>query len=98
MRLSDVLLDARVRGRLDLNDEQVKRIQEINEKNNTFLFQYLTLGHTAAFAPDSRAVQLGTTYLTSGLSDESCAELLKVLTRKQREALEKLSGMTLEKK
>jgi RNA polymerase sigma factor (sigma-70 family) len=94
MRLSEVLLDARVRGRLDLNDEQVKKIQEINEKNNTFLFQYLTLGQPVTFATDQATVRLGTEYL----SNESRAELLKVLTAKQREALEKLSGMTFDKK
>src|SRR5262249_31604650 len=32
MRLSDVLLDARIRDRLELNDEQVKKIQELAEK------------------------------------------------------------------
>jgi uncharacterized small protein (DUF1192 family) len=98
MRLSDVLLDARIRGRLDLNDEQVKKIQEIHEKSNTFVFQYLALGQPARFATDSAAVRLGTEYLLADLSDGSHAELLKLLTPKQREALEKLSGMTFDKK
>jgi hypothetical protein len=43
-------------------------------------------------------VQLGTHYLATDVSDGSRAELLKVLTPKQREALERLSGMTFEKK
>jgi len=98
MRLSDVLLDARMRSRLELNDEQVKKIQEINEKGNGFVFQYLDLARPATFKADLTAVQLGTEFLVTDLSDGSRAELLKVLTPTQREALEKLSGISFEKK
>jgi hypothetical protein len=98
MRLSDVLLDARVRNRLDLNDEQVKKIQEIHEKNNTFLFRYLALGQPATLAVDLTTVQPGLSHVVLDGDDGSRAELLKLLTPKQREALEKLSGMTLEHK
>jgi RNA polymerase sigma factor (sigma-70 family) len=117
MRLSDVLLDARVRARLNLNDEQVKKIQEINDKgtmpvtfglnqttpaDGAFRFlnsiEYVTPLRVATLDTTKFSTQFLYTELSTSLTDESRAELIKVLTPQQREALEKLSGMTLEKK
>jgi hypothetical protein len=113
MRLSDVLLDTRVRARLDLNDEQVKKIQEINDKraNSVILglnrtqaeVDYLRATNLQAYIDPVRLADLTTAkfsthFLYTDLSDESRAELIKILTPQQRQTLEKLSGMTLEKK
>lgn len=117
MRLSDVLLDVRVRARLDLNDEQVKKIQEINDRGGMSAIFGLSQMTPAAGAfrfsnsidydipvriANVDTAKLSTqflyTELSTGLTDESRAELIKILTPQQREALEKMSGMTLEKK
>jgi RNA polymerase sigma factor (sigma-70 family) len=100
MRLSDVLLDARIRTRLDLNDEQVKKIQEISDKGGGTVWEYTkTQPMKVAIAHlYSADVELHSVVLLGGLSDQSRAELLKVLTSRQREALERLSGMTFDKK
>lgn len=99
MRLSDVLLDAKVRARLDLNDEQVKKIQEISEKGTgvTLHLDTKTIVETVHFTryqfQPARVL-----FLSDGVSDAKRAELLKVLSPAQREALERLSGMKLEGK
>jgi uncharacterized small protein (DUF1192 family) len=113
MRLTDVLLNPRVRARLDLNDEQVKKIQEINEKGvvehvlglsqATPTAEYLRLSKVenllTPYRVDNLAdVRFTTRFLLTDVSDESRAELIKILTPQQRAALEKLSGLTLEKK
>src|SRR5262249_30704243 len=101
----------------DLNDEQVKKIQEINDKggmsvifglNQTsqargaiqFLnsIEYVTPLRVANLDAAKLSTQFLYTDLGFALTDESRAELIKILTPQQREALEKLSGMTLEKK
>jgi len=97
MRLSDVLLDAKIRARLDLNDEQVKKIQEIKQNDATWLYegtQAATHLYTArVLLRDPVTVRLA----WSDMSEASRAELLKVLTPQQRHTLERLSGMTLDK-
>jgi hypothetical protein len=97
MRLTDVLLDAKVRARLGLDDEQIKKIQELAEKGRVeFGYQQLKVKSYVSFA---RAEQpLAVFFDVSTLSDEKRAELLKVLTPAQREALERLSGIKLDKK
>ncbi|HKA08345.1 MAG TPA: RNA polymerase sigma factor [Gemmataceae bacterium] len=100
MSLSDVLLDAKVRARLDLNDEQVKKIQELASKERfTWLLADTQPQHVRHAI--SRLVLAEETktalFFTNDLSKSSRSELLKVLTPQQREALEKLSGVALEK-
>lgn len=100
MRLSDVLLNAKVRARLELNDEQVKKIQELADKSagrnryaiSTFSTQSVLFERTQALPETHHFVN---TYL--GI-ETSPAELLKVLTPAQRETLERLSGVSYEKK
>lgn len=104
MRLSDVLLDARMRARLELNDEQIKKIQEIAEKH---VLAWTLLANdrvpervwaTSLLKPDpsdSVRVQLLTTGEVLRI-DQSHGDLLKVLTPQQREALERLSGIKYE--
>jgi hypothetical protein len=101
MRLKDVLLDARVRARLDLNDEQVKKIQELSEKMSeqsasfTLAFRGLAseqlLGRVYTARPENSGVLLG-------LSEPDRGELMKVLSPRQVEALERLSGMKFDRK
>jgi RNA polymerase sigma factor (sigma-70 family) len=102
MRLSDVLLDAKMRARLELNDEQVKKIQEIAEKGDGAIFV------TVRTEPIAQEVSFGRFvfgndslkgYIDSDrLSDASRSELMKVLTPAQRAALERMSGVSFEKK
>jgi hypothetical protein len=47
---------------------------------------------------DLKLSRFQTVFLADSLTDPSRAELLKVLTPEQREALERLSGLTFEKK
>ena len=100
MRLSDVLLNARVKARLNLNDEQVKKIQEITDKkaNVKWTFVDTAQPRTALLSRVNLNFMDYAVILSDGLTDDSKAELLKVLTPQQREALERLSGMTFEKK
>ena len=97
MRLSDVLLDAKVRARLDLNDEQVKKIQEIKQKDAFWVYEQVpTTTHlytTRVLIRDTANARL----VVSDLSEGSRTELLKVLTPQQRQTLERLSGMTFDK-
>jgi uncharacterized small protein (DUF1192 family) len=96
MRLSDVLLDAKVRARLDLNDEQVKRIQELGEKGVGARY---TLARTTVLdkVGYERFEPVKVMFLYDGI-EPNRAELLKVLTPAQRAALERLSGMKLDGK
>ena len=94
-----MLLDSRIRARLDLNDEQVKKIQEIKEKGGdsiwvtTNLFESINVKYKQTDArPD---VFLYSTAAANG-SNASRTELLKVLTPQQIAALEKL-GLKFEK-
>ena len=105
MRLSDVLLNAKVRTRLDLNDEQVKKIQELSDKNKGPYWAFVNSGLSRPtetswvdLVHSDISFSFARVMLTDGLNDESRAELLKVLTPDQREDLERLSGMTFEKK
>jgi RNA polymerase sigma factor (sigma-70 family) len=102
MRLTDVLLNEKVRVRLNLNDEQVKKIQEIGEKPNALItYTNLSRGfltHDVAVSRFLLADDVSTAYLIDSLSVESKADLLKVLTPAQRLTLEKLSGMKFEPK
>jgi len=108
MRLSDVLLDAKVRARLELNDEQVKKIQEISEKRDTMLASYekqhMKSASIAVFY-DTTASQLNRdtfgdvfNIINNIGGDASEPALLKVLTPQQRAALERLSGTRLDSK
>jgi hypothetical protein len=99
MSLADVLLDARIRARLDLNDEQVKKIQELSEKGPYRVHEFTGKLHTNGNLMKSvevRDAQLLTVYL--GLSEPDRAELVKVLSPKQIETLERLSGMKFDRK
>jgi len=100
MRLSDVLLDAKVRSRLGLNDEQVKKIQELAEKDAVTW----VLGDAAVLSGRvhlresvNTTSALKVLYSTVDFSNTSRSELLKVLTPQQRSALERMSGISLEK-
>jgi RNA polymerase sigma factor (sigma-70 family) len=99
MSLSDVLLDAKVRARLDLNDEQVKKIQELaNKEHITWLLADVQPRRVHVLSRLVFAEQPTTTMLyTTDLSKGSRSELLKVLTPQQREVLERLAGISLEK-
>jgi RNA polymerase sigma factor (sigma-70 family) len=107
MRLSDVLLDARIRERLELNDEQVKKIQELTEKSKTWAILRdgsVSVGYdvglhysawTNTLLPQQHRFA---TWAYFGIeNDTSRSDLLKVLTPKQKEALERLSGAKYEK-
>jgi RNA polymerase sigma factor (sigma-70 family) len=99
MQLSDVLLNAKIRAKLDLNDEQVKKIQELVENGDRRVgIEYGTryLAQVVKVQADTAHVWK-TQVLWDRLSDTSRAELLKILNPKQREELERLSGMTFEK-
>jgi RNA polymerase sigma factor (sigma-70 family) len=102
MRLSDVLLDARVRARLDLSDEQVKKIQELAEKSSEggWLSDRKVLARTVGAADrlmlSAHRTEVVNVYI--GLKGADRAELLKVLTPEQVDALQRLSGMTFDRK
>jgi RNA polymerase sigma factor (sigma-70 family) len=104
MQLSDVLLDSRIRARLDLNDEQVKKIQEIKEKCGDAVWVTSNLRAYDRFAfvdVDARVTNTATGAFLYGLVSDSGnsasrAELIKVLTPRQIESLEKL-GLKFEK-
>lgn len=117
MRLSDVLLDARIRDRLDLNDEQIKRIQELADRgfrsrlglatsfnvlmpqnSNTLLLSSIynpTISTFHLYPPNTEAYFLLDRF--DAQRDPHQGEMLKVLTPKQREALERISGQSFEK-
>ena len=101
MRLTDVLLDAKLRARLGLDDEQVKKIQELAEKGGkpealrlraAVVTTHVRFDRTLV-AEDLLKVVLS----TDGLDDTSRAELLKVLSSEQRRTLERLSGVKFDK-
>jgi RNA polymerase sigma factor (sigma-70 family) len=99
MQLSDVLRDAKVRARLNLNDEQVKKIQEITEKGSEGHYRVALATQEARVRYTQALTTVRGLYLhRATLSDASRGELLKVLTPAQREALERLSGMKLDGK
>ncbi len=95
MQLSEVLLNAKVRSRLDLNDEQVKKIQELAENRAGTYRQALITVSQRSVAGTVLLADYTRARLTT---DGSPAELLKVLTPQQRELLERLTGMSFEKK
>jgi RNA polymerase sigma factor (sigma-70 family) len=100
MRLSDILLDAKMRTRLDLNDEQVKKIQEITDKGGPQRNYTTTTKYLSKLYQRAEFVDLDQSYSLMSVrdfGDASGAELLKVLTPPQRQVLERLSGMTFEK-
>jgi len=101
MHLSDVLLDSRIRARLDLNDEQIKKIQEIKDKGGDVVWVTSNLSRANVYYStvdfDART---SNAFLYSMLSNSgssaSRTELLKVLTPQQVAGLEKL-GLKFEK-
>ena len=98
MRLSDVLLDAKIRARLNLNDEQVKKIQEFKEKGGDRVWLNVATKvpiENLATRLTIRNVQH--VWYSDFSGDASRSELLKVLTAQQRQSLERLSGLTFEK-
>ena len=101
MRLSDILLDAKMRAQLDLNDEQVKKIQEIAEKSGGIDFMYTLLSRPSRLTTSQGLLgsfdTLSRVTLGEAVIDVSRSDLLKVLTPRQRAALERLSGASLEK-
>jgi uncharacterized small protein (DUF1192 family) len=106
MALSDVLLDPKVRVRLGLNDEQVKKIQELAEKRAGFattwlgmskLGQAVTVNDTYNLATVRFMLADGTNTLLYDAAGPPRGELLKVLTPAQRSALERMAGVTFEK-
>jgi RNA polymerase sigma factor (sigma-70 family) len=100
MRLPDVLLDAKVRARLELNDEQIKKIQELAEKAAVtwVLGDGSVVSGRVRFAQTvNHASTLRVLYATADFDDTSRSELLKLLTPQQRSALERMSGIALEK-
>jgi hypothetical protein len=92
------LLDAKVRARLELNDEQIKKIQELAEKN-AGLDRYVTSTFTtqSLLLERSQSIPQAIYFLNSRFETPP-ADLLKVLTPAQRETLERLSGVSYEKK
>jgi hypothetical protein len=99
MPLSVVLLDPRVRARLDLNDEQVKKIQEIAERGGdvAVLNEVLDTRTVRVALKHLAGAELRTVYLRD-YHLPSRDEILKVLTPQQRAALERLSGTPVEPK
>ena len=91
MQLSDVLLDSRIRARLDLNDEQVKKIQEIKEKGGDSYFVTTNLrsyGTQSVFVDVDYRVSNTFMFgmmLDSSSNTASRTELLKVLNAQQIE-------------
>lgn len=100
MRLSDVLLNEKMRSRLELNDEQVKKIQELAEKGGASLdYAFIRTGGAYKLTNiHSYGRQPLAAFLLDSSNDNSRAELLKVLSPQQRETLERLSGISVEKK
>lgn len=90
----------KVRSRLELNDEQVKKIQEIADKGGGGAVWALT--DATPFRVTARAsyttLAVRTFLYAADGSDPARADLIKVLSPQQREALERLSGMTLDPK
>jgi RNA polymerase sigma factor (sigma-70 family) len=101
MRLSDVLLDAKMRARLELNDEQVKKIQEISEKGNSAFWLSVRADAVSEKALFTRYMFADNSVRAvldlDRLSDASRSDLLKVLTPAQRAALERMSGVSFDK-
>ncbi|HJZ90826.1 MAG TPA: sigma-70 family RNA polymerase sigma factor [Gemmataceae bacterium] len=101
MRLSDVLLDAKIRSRLELNDEQVKKIQEIAEKGNVAFWLTARTEPVATRVFFSRYVletdTLRANVEADAFGNASRSDLLKVLTPAQRTALERMSGVSFDK-
>jgi RNA polymerase sigma factor (sigma-70 family) len=104
MRLADVLLDPRIRARLELNDEQIKKIQAIQEKPGFTADWIMETRPSVLFANRQfDSVWLGSLNTTGDIlfydavGGASRSELLKLLTPQQRQTLERLSGMTFEK-
>ena len=84
MHLSDVLLDSRIRARLDLNDEQIKKIQEIHEKGGEGVWVTTSLNRpitSQVIGVDFYDAKNSTTFLYGMLVDQSSSasrtELLK---------------------
>jgi RNA polymerase sigma factor (sigma-70 family) len=102
MRLSEVLLDPHVRSRLDLNDEQVRKIQEVAEKSPGvgWAYERRVLTRTVGAAERFRVAVLQPEVFSVRLelSGPDRAELLKVLTPEQVDDLQRLSGMTFDQK
>jgi hypothetical protein len=103
MALSDILLDPKVRARLGLNDEQVKKIQDLADKRGVLLGYGLarvsgsvTLNEGQYLGLVSRFVEGSGTFLVDS-SGPARGELLKLLTPAQRSVLEKMTGTTFEK-
>jgi RNA polymerase sigma factor (sigma-70 family) len=99
MRLSDALLNPKVRGRLGLDDEQVKKIQELADSgrgatrlSRTMRAEVLTHRQVVEYLPVKRTLIGLDTRLDATRSD-----LLKVLTPEQRKILERLAGVPAEK-
>ena len=79
----------------------MKKIQELGERRIHSLVVERQETHNLAFTHYLLAegvLKSTDTFLLGDLSEVSRPELLKVLTPQQREALERLSGMPLEKK
>jgi hypothetical protein len=99
MPLSAVLLDPRVRARLDLNDEQVKKIQEIAERGgDVAALNGLLDAHTVRLTLKTESAMEGSMVFLRSYHQPSRDEILKVLTPQQRTALERLSGTPVEPK
>ena len=111
MRLSEVLLNAKIRERLDLNDEQVKKIQEISEKrvfqsysdivypqivNRTTVMFDAIANRTTVTGPGGIDMRNYGYWHVAGGDEAYRSALLKLLTPQQREALERLSGLKME--
>jgi RNA polymerase sigma factor (sigma-70 family) len=102
MQITDLLLNPKIRARLELNDEQIKKIQELKEKQP---WAYIVEGvHTQPYVVAGVARQAlsldgasGTLWLSTQIYDSSRSDAIKVLTPQQREILERLSGLTFEK-
>ena len=96
MPLNEALLDPKVRARLGLNDEQVKKIQDLAEKSSTSSGRYTTVA-----LKQSRFVTLvdgdGSGNFLLDSASIPRGELLKILTPAQRSALERMAGITFEK-
>ena len=97
-------LDARIRAKLDLNDEQIKKIQEIREKGGETFWTsaqltervFFTRNYSKPSTVDLHDVRFPYAMLVTDASPPSKSELLKVLTPQQIETLEKL-GLKIEK-
>ncbi len=104
MRLSDVLLNAKIRDRLELNDEQIKKIHELvaAKRGQSWALdagvprgiQWLGISRMKV---ENDASQYQLLSLLSRSDDVPSTELMKLLTARQRETLERLSGIKTEK-